>query len=230
MNFWKVDVENLIVKFPRSAVLFLRHTKNTPDVLRLVVKMEDSTAVQRVPIMKLGNYTPEVIFEKRLLILIPFHIFVYENKFMVYNEDVKELEKLKDVFCKIKVHLDMLVESGELDAYDRHFLISMTVKVAENLAEKFEHIVKGVKEVMYAAGIDYMSREEFYRVRAEGLAAGRSEGFTAGRSEGFTAGRSEGFSAGERNAYLVLLKEGAITLAVAAKHLNMSEEKVKSLL
>ena len=217
-----VDVENLIVKFPRSAVLFLRYTKNTPDVLKLVVKMEDSMAVQRVPIMKLGNYTLEVIFKKRLLILIPFYIFVYENKFMVYNEDVRELEKLKDVFRKMKEHLDMLVERGELDAYDRHFLISMTVKVAENLAEKFEHIVKGVKEVMFAAGIDYMSREEFYRVRAEGLAAGRSEGFTAGRSEGFTAG--------ERNAYLVLLKEGAITLAVAAKHLNMSEEKVKSLL
>ena len=172
--------------------------------------------------MKLGNYTLEVILKKRLLILIPFYIFVYENKFMVYNEDVRELEKLKDVFRKMKEHLDMLVERGELDAYDRHFLISMTVKVAENLAEKFEHIVKGVKEVMFAAGIDYMSREEFYRVRAEGLAAGRSEGFTAGRSEGFTAG--------ERNAYLVLLKEGAITLAVAAKHLNMSEEKVKSLL
>ena len=31
-----------------SAVLFLRYTKNTSDVLRLVVKMEDSMAVHRV--------------------------------------------------------------------------------------------------------------------------------------------------------------------------------------
>lgn len=172
--------------------------------------------------------TPDVM--KMTVEMREFHIFVYENKFMVYNSDEEELEKLKEVFCKMKKHLDMLVESGEMDAYDRFFLISMTIKVVENLAEKFEHVVKGVIEVMSGTKIEYMSREEFYRIREEGLAAGRSEGFNAGRSEGFNAGRSEGLAVGERKAYLAMLKKGILTLSEVAKELNLSEEAVKQYL
>ena len=223
-----------------------RQTKKTPDVMKMTVEMKEGTATQKIPVMKLGNYSLEDIFNKNLLILIPFHIFLYENKLMVYNSNKEELEKLKEVFYKVKKHLDMLVESGELDAYDRFFLISMTIKVVENLAEKFEHVVKGVIEVMSGTKIEYMGREEFYRIREEGLAAGRSEGFNAGRSEGFNAGRSEGFNAGrsegfsagrseglavgERKAYLAMFRKGILTLAEVAKELNISEEAVKQYL
>ena len=98
----------------------------------------------------------------------------------------------------------------------------MTIKVVENLAEKFEHVVKGVIEVMSGTKIEYMSREEFYRIREEGLAAGRSEGFNAGRSEGLAVG--------ERKAYLAMLKKGILTLSEVAKELNLSEEAVKQYL
>ena len=209
-KYRRVQGSRVTVKFPPSAVLFLRHTRNTPDVMEMVVEMKEGTALQKVPVMKLGNYTQEDIFKKRLFILIPFHIFVYENKFMVYNKNTDELEKLKEVFRKVKEHLDTLVESGDLDAYDRYFLISMTVKVVENLAEKFENVVKGVIEAMVGTKLEYLSREEFYRIRNEGLAAGRSEG--------------------ERKAYLALFRDGLITLTEVAKRLNISEEMVKTYL
>lgn len=128
----------------------------------------------------------------------------------MYNDSEKELEKIKDVFCRIVARLDMLVEKKELDAYDRYFLISMTVKVVENLAEKYENVVKGVKEVMMGSGIDYPGRDIYY--------------------EGRALGREEGRTAGERKAYLALFKDGVITLKEAAKRLNVSEEVVKSYL
>ena len=71
---------------------------------------------------------------------------------------------------------------------------------------------------MVGTKLEYLSREEFYRIRNEGLAAGRSEGLAAGRSEG------------ERNAYLAMFKKGILTLADAAKELNMSEEMLKTYL
>ena len=140
---------------------------------------------------------------------------------MVYNNK-EELEGLKAVFSKMKERLNRLVEEGELDEYDRFILVSMTIKVVENLAEKFKHIVEGGLEVMIGNRIECMSREEFYRIRNEGLAAGRNEGFNAGRVEGLIAG--------ERNAYLALFKDGLITLTEAAKRLNISEEMVKTYL
>ena len=221
-TYRKVNGAEMTVRFPRSAVLFLRHTANTPDVMRIFVETQSGVSVHEVAVLKLGDYFLDDIFAKKLLILIPFHIFVYENKFMVYNNSKEELEKIKDVFRRILVHLDMLVEKKELDAYDRYFLISMTVKVVENLAEKYENVVKGVKEVMMGSGIDYPGRDIYY----EGRALGHEEG----RGIGLEEGRKEGLAAGERKAYLALFKDGVITLKEVAKRLNVSEEVVKSYL
>ena len=101
----------------------------------------------------------------------------------MYNDSEKELEKIKDVFYRIVARLDMLVEKKELDAYDRYFLISMTVKVVENLAEKYENVVKGVKEVMMGSGIDHPGRYIYY----EGRALGREEDLTAGERKAYLA-------------------------------------------
>ena len=209
-KYRSMDGSNMIVHLPPSAVLFLRHTKSTPDVMRIVVETRNGAALQEVPVMKLGNYSMEKIFEKRLFILIPFYIFVYENKIIVYNSNKKRLEELKEVYGKIKEHLDMLVKRNKLDEYDRFLLINMTIKVVENLAEKFENVVKGVNEVMIGVGIDYPGRDIYYKGKEDGRKEGRSEG--------------------ERKAYLAMFKDGLISLTEVAKRLNMSEEMVKTYL
>lgn len=200
----------LTVKFPRSAVVFLRHTKNTPDSLEIVVEMEEGSIIQKIPVMKLQNYTLDEILEKNLLILIPFHIFVYENKFMVYNKDERQLEELIQVYKRIVLHLNMLVESGAIEGYDRYLIASMTVKVVEHLAKDYDKLVEGVKKVMDGGFIDYPGRESYL----------------AGRE----AGRYEGRNEGALNVYISLLKDGIITLGEVAKRLDISEEKVKSYL
>ena len=205
-TYREVDGAEMTVYFPRSAVIFLRHNGNTPDVMRICMKTQSGSCVHEVAVIKLGNYSLEKILAKNLIILIPFHIFVYENKFMMYNEDEEELEELKNVFRRIMTYLDRSVETGKLTAYDRYFLIDMTVKVTENLAEKYENVVKGVKEVMVRTGIDYPGRDVYY----EGIAKGRADG--------------------RREICLALFKDGVITLKEVAKRLNVSEETVKSYL
>ena len=200
----------LTVKFPRSAVVFLRHTKNTPDSLEIVVEMEEGSIMQKIPVMKLQNYTLDEILEKNLLILILFHIFVYENKFIVYNEDERKLEELIQVYKRIVLHLNMLVESGAIEGYDRYLIASMTVKVVEHLAKDYDKLVEGVKKVMDGGFIDYPGRESYLAGRA--------------------AGRNEGRNEGALNAYISLLKDGIITLGEVAKRLDISEEKVKTYL
>lgn len=233
-KYRSMDGGDMTVQFPPSAVIFLRQTKTTPDVMRIVVKTSHGAAIQEVAVMKLRNYTLEEILEKKLFILIPFYIFVYENDFILYNGSEVLMKELKVTFYGIANYLNELVENKELDAYDRYFLINMTVKVVENLAEKYEHVVKGVIEAMTGKKLEYLSREEFYKIRNEGLAAGREEGLAAGREEGLAAGReegrSEGMVTGERKAYLTMFKEGFITLAEVAKRLNISEEMVKTYL
>lgn len=55
----------------------------------------------------------------------------------MYNEDERKLEELIQVYKRIVLHLNMLVESGAMEGYDRYLIASMTVKVVEHLAKDY---------------------------------------------------------------------------------------------
>jgi len=44
-----------------------------------------------IPVMKSQQYTLEEIFQKNLLLLIPFYIFSHENRFEEYERDETKL-------------------------------------------------------------------------------------------------------------------------------------------
>ncbi|MBR2037866.1 MAG: hypothetical protein IKA09_09105 [Lachnospiraceae bacterium] len=79
--FWdkSLEADKLTVRYPQSAVLFLRHTRNTPDVMQIYVETSQGCVLQEVRVMKLKNYTLDEIFEKRLYLLLPFYILKHEN-------------------------------------------------------------------------------------------------------------------------------------------------------
>ena len=68
------------MEFPRSCVIYLRTTKNTPDVEEVELKLPDGqVCVYRVPTVKVERYTKDSIFEKNLLMLLPFYVMRYEE-------------------------------------------------------------------------------------------------------------------------------------------------------
>lgn len=71
----------LTVRFPDSAIVSLRHTKNTPDSMTITVLTPGGKVTYTVPVLKIRQYTINELFEKKLFFLIPFHIFVYEKDF-----------------------------------------------------------------------------------------------------------------------------------------------------
>ena len=79
--------ETITVTFPNTAVLYLRCTRNTPDKMGYIIKTPGGVVSYDIPVMKTKSYTLDEIFEKRLLLLIPFHIFSYEKGFPEYNID-----------------------------------------------------------------------------------------------------------------------------------------------
>ena len=70
-----ITEETLTVTFPNTAVLYLRTYKKTPDKMKYVIATSGGTVQYDVPIMKVQAYSLDDIFEKRLLMLIPFYIF-----------------------------------------------------------------------------------------------------------------------------------------------------------
>ena len=195
-----MEVDKLTVRYPLSAVLFLRHTRNTPDNMHIYVETSQGRVLQEVRVMKLKNYTLDEIFEKRLFLLIPFYILVHENRLQMCNDDAVEGEKIIMEYKRIAAYLGKMVKSGELNEYERNLLASMVLKVAEHCLEKYEVIKKGIQEIMGGVLLDYPAKTILNTGRAEG----------------------------RLDMCIGLLKDGVISLAEAAKRLSMTEEELKS--
>lgn len=68
--------------------------------------------------MKLDEYTKDKIFEKNLLMFLPFYIMRYEKEIHKINQDLKRLQSLLDGYDDIRVTLEKeLTETGRAELY-----------------------------------------------------------------------------------------------------------------
>jgi hypothetical protein len=86
----------LEVKFPHAGILFLRSNSNTPDKYTIKITTPAGSLPYDVQVLKVKSYTLKEIFEKKLLLLIPFYIFNYEDKFNGIEIDGEKLKALKN--------------------------------------------------------------------------------------------------------------------------------------
>ncbi len=102
----------LTVTLLHSAVLFLRHHASTPETLKIRMVTPGGTVEYDVQVMKSQQYTLEEIFEKNLLLLIPFYIFSHETRFDEYEKHKTKLKTLQEDYEQIKNKLEELLNQG----------------------------------------------------------------------------------------------------------------------
>ena len=165
------DERQMTIKFPRSAILYLRSNSKTPDYMTVNVEVEDKKiSIMQIPVMKIKNYSLEQIFEKDLLFLIPFHLFAYENKFAEYEEDNEKFEQLCKNYEMIAEKLNELVEENKVGGFECKIIYEATKRVAELLARRHEKILEGVNTM---GGKIWETPET--RIYDDGVAKGRAE-------------------------------------------------------
>lgn len=155
----KVKGSTLTVTFPHSGVLYLRHTKKTPDEMTIRIKTSGGTVSYPVKVFKTQTYTIDEVFEKRLLFLIPFYIFTHEKRFRVYNNNQKKLELLKNEYEEIKRKLEELMNAGEISEYTKCMIVDMSNRVLEHIAWNFENVKEEVKTVMGGKVLNYEAKD-----------------------------------------------------------------------
>lgn len=75
----QVTPQQTQVHFPRSCVLYIRNHKEQDQQHTVNVHFADGQTVDyHCPIIYAQDYTVDSIFEKRLLLLLPYHILRYE--------------------------------------------------------------------------------------------------------------------------------------------------------
>ena len=166
----------LTVQFPDSAIVSLRHTKNTPEEMMVKVLTPGGKVSYTVPVLKVKRYTIHELFEKKLFFLIPFHIFAYEKNFKELEENKKKLKQLEAEYASIRERLEIACQMGDLNRYAKAAILDMSRKVIEHLAVKYKNVAKGVSRTMGGKVLNYEAKDILNRGRREGRAEGRREG------------------------------------------------------
>lgn len=119
----------LHVDLPESAVIYLRHTKNTPDKLTVEVRSpQGQTMTYESKVIKVQNYTKDVIFRKKLLMYLPFYVMRYENELGTLDKDSKRLDALLKEYVGICKKLEkVLEENGASELYNDLVLYIMEI-------------------------------------------------------------------------------------------------------
>lgn len=164
----EISEDKLIVKFPSTAVLYLRHNKRTPEKMTMEIRVPGATCSYPVPILKVQNYSIEEIFAKDLLFLIPFHIFLYEKNFKEYEANENRLEELICLYEEIIDRLNTYALENRIDEYTKRTIIDMSKKVLEHLAKKYSNVKERVGAIMGGKILDYEAKDILNVGRAEG--------------------------------------------------------------
>ena len=174
------------MEFPKSCVLYLRSGKNTPDFLKVEVVFPDGKIqVYRIPTVKLDEYTKDKIFEKNLLMFLPFYIMRYEKEIHRINQDPEKLQSLLDEYEDIRVMLEKeLTETGRAELYTN--LNKLITKISDYICRDEEVVRERLGETMGGKEL------ESERLRAEGKVLGESIGEARGEARGKVIGELQG--------------------------------------
>lgn len=139
----------LIVEFPHSALIYLRSGEDTPDYMALEIRTPEGRSISfSVPIMKLQSYGLDELFEKKLWFLLPFYSFCYENSLSESEENGDRRTALSDVFREMRLRMDDLCSSGQMNECQKYRIIFCARMVVEKLMEKYPKVRKEVLGAM----------------------------------------------------------------------------------
>lgn len=205
----EITEETLTVTFPNTAILYLRTYKKTPDNMKYIIVTPGGTVQYNVPIMKVQTYSLNDIFEKRLLMLIPFYIFSHEKSFSEYNSNEQKLEELRAEYQLILDRLDELEQQEVIGAFDKRTIIELSGDVIKEIAQKYENVQKGVGDMMSGALIETEARTIL--------------------DQGIKQGISQGINETKRNTALRMLKRDKLTIEEIAEYSGLSVAEVEQL-
>ena len=132
---------------------------------------DGNIVLYQIPTIKLETYTKDHIFEKNLLMLLPFYIMRYEKDIHEMSENPELFQCLLNEYEEIRTNL-----IKELSGVDKAALYmdlnKLIIKIADYICQSEEVVRKGIGEVMGGKVLELESE----RLRAEGKAIGEIRG------------------------------------------------------
>lgn len=160
--------------FPRSCIIYLRATKSmlAEEELRIVFA-DGQKITYKVPVLKLKDYSIDEIFEKNLLILLPYYIINYEKELSTIAKDGAKTQKVIEEYRSIVRRLEEVTKDDETGVF--HDIMKMMQSVMRHLLRKEPELKERMGDVMGGKVLPLPS-DELREQRALGVQEGISQG------------------------------------------------------
>ena len=156
------DSGKYILRFPRPIVVYLYYESTVPDEYILNVGFNEGADVveYKVPVLKLPEISSRELCNRKMVILIPFHILklryaIEKGKF----DDLDELQRyiLNDIIGHINENLKL----GNITTEDALKLKGYLQKLCDYLCAHYEEleVIKDMTDESFMTDIDIMCKE-----------------------------------------------------------------------
>ena len=155
---------------PNSIILYLTHTKNTPNMEKMQIRLPNGNVWEyQVPILKVQNYSLEMIQSKRLFFLIPLTTIRYYS-----SKTKKRVEKNEVPFEKFLVENIRMVReavwNGDLSADAGKDILDFMNRGCQYLFAKdidTLEVMKRIMEPVFKLGREIFEEEATARITLE---------------------------------------------------------------
>lgn len=128
-----------------------------------------------VPVIRLQDYTKDEIFQKKLLMLLPFYVMKYEKEYKNIEENSERLNALTEEYQDILGKLDSALSENTRASYHRR-LVELMRKISDYMLKPHEKLKERMGSVMYGKVLeletDKIIEEAWDKGMAEGISAG----------------------------------------------------------
>ncbi len=132
------------MEFPQSAVLYLRHTDKTPDLLKMNIRFpNDENISYQVPIFKTQKLSVDELLSKKLFFIIPYYILRYEK-----TVESVDKEKLVQEYQTLYDGMKDALTNGILNEYDMTNIVQFTNKLVDFVLKENEEVRREVTGIM----------------------------------------------------------------------------------
>lgn len=207
--------EPYVLDFPASCVLYLRHTSNTPEALRMKVNLPNGDSFQyETKVVKAQSYSSEEIFSKGLLLLLPYYLMRYEKSLAAIASDDEQSERLIHECAELRTELESAVlRMGDTPLYEE--LVELIIRVSDHLLATYQALQKRVRKAMGGEVLE-LWRERAERLEREAEARGLAQGIEQGIERGIEQGIEQGIGQG--------IEQGVDGLAAKLRTLGIDEK------
>lgn len=204
----KIENGRYRIYFPHSCVLYLRG-KGRSNTIGMDIVMPNGQIIKYdLPAIYVENYTTDVIFQKKLLFLLPFYIMRYEKSREKLEKNPEELRELLQEYEKIAGKLeDSLLGRGR-EAQHR-YLVEVIIRISDYIFANSEKTRKGVNAAMGGEVLDLKTDKLINEIRQDVKEEVRDEV--------------------KMEIVVYMLKKGINTLEEIADSTNLSLEQVKKI-